>query len=629
MKDNLNVKILVGYHKPATLIKNEIFEPIHLGRALATESSKDGEMSQEDYQWMLDNMIGDDTGENISNQNRYLNEMTALFWAWKNYDKLGNPDYLGFCHYRRVLDFNNYSKDYPIDPSLGIPFVNSLNQHSPLFNVDDIYSTLKRNDCIISANHSVNPVSHFENAGYLNIEDYKKAMSILDEYCPQYSKYAKMYNGGEKSYFCNIFILPKDVFFEYAEFMFEILFKLNDLIDKSDYSIRQERMAAYISEWLTGIFFTYLNAKRNILELPMVYVKHTDVKPVIKKEHSNEVSIVMSSDCNYLPYLAVTIQSIIENSNPHNFYKIYVLNENVSQDDIAKIRCMQKENLLISFVDIKPYLIDFATNLWFEYRHFTKAVYYRFFIPKIFAEFEKIIYCDCDAVFLDDVAKLYDINLENNLIAAVQDVEIKKQLFTKCNLDYYQNVISLKKPDNYFNSGLLIFNIVECNKSNFTDKCLETLKLIKRPYHPDQDILNVICENCVRFLDFSWNVENHVQLENSNLQDLLPKNIYYAYRKSLENPKFLHFTSSLKPWQDPSSLNAHLFWKYARKTSFYEEIIYKNQKSSSNVVFLPQKKFYKNFLQRIFSMKTLEVNNKTFKVVTILGIKIKFKRRKK
>ena len=85
-KDNKNlttVKILISYHKPAVLLKDEVLTPIHVGRALATESSKDGSMSEEDYKWMLDNMIGDDTGDNISHLNRTLNKLTSMYWAWK------------------------------------------------------------------------------------------------------------------------------------------------------------------------------------------------------------------------------------------------------------------------------------------------------------------------------------------------------------------------------------------------------------------------------------------------------------------------------------------------------------------------------------------------------------------
>ncbi|EOH7902799.1 DUF4422 domain-containing protein, partial [Campylobacter coli] len=103
---NPSIKILIGYHKPAVLFKDEILTPIHLGRALATQASKDGEMSKEDFEWMCENMIGDDTGDNISYLNRYFAEFSGLYWAWKNYSRLSNPDYIGFMHYRRHFIFD-------------------------------------------------------------------------------------------------------------------------------------------------------------------------------------------------------------------------------------------------------------------------------------------------------------------------------------------------------------------------------------------------------------------------------------------------------------------------------------------------------------------------------------------
>ncbi|EHZ1706466.1 DUF4422 domain-containing protein, partial [Campylobacter coli] len=159
--ENINpkVKILVGYHKPATLIKNEIFTPIHLGRDLATQASKDGEMSQEDFDWMCENMIGDNTGENISYLNRYFCELTGIYWAWKNYDKLGNPDYIGFAHYRRLL-FNN--KEYSTNKNMQFPFAN-------LCYVED---NISFDDSILKGLQVLAPFSeNVKDRGYKNLKD--------------------------------------------------------------------------------------------------------------------------------------------------------------------------------------------------------------------------------------------------------------------------------------------------------------------------------------------------------------------------------------------------------------------------------------------------------------------------
>ena len=104
VKDDKKIKILVCYHKKAKLFKDNVYVPIHGGRALAKENYQNGKIPSEEFQWMESNLAGDDTGDNISKLNSTINEMSVLYWAWKNYDKLGYPDYIGLYHYRRKLD---------------------------------------------------------------------------------------------------------------------------------------------------------------------------------------------------------------------------------------------------------------------------------------------------------------------------------------------------------------------------------------------------------------------------------------------------------------------------------------------------------------------------------------------
>ena len=84
----------------------------------------------------------DDSGDNISKHNHALNEMTSIYWFWKNYDwrSLG---YVGFNHYRRLFnpkDFADY-KDYDLIVMNPYDFKSNIEQqyknvhHSNDFNI--------------------------------------------------------------------------------------------------------------------------------------------------------------------------------------------------------------------------------------------------------------------------------------------------------------------------------------------------------------------------------------------------------------------------------------------------------------------------------------------------------------
>lgn len=82
MSSNPNIKIPVCYSFETTYLdefQKDIYVPIGCGGYTS------------DKMKFLDN-----TGEdNISKYNVYLNEMTMIYWLGKNYDKLGNPDFIG------------------------------------------------------------------------------------------------------------------------------------------------------------------------------------------------------------------------------------------------------------------------------------------------------------------------------------------------------------------------------------------------------------------------------------------------------------------------------------------------------------------------------------------------------
>ena len=239
MNKKNKLKILIAYHKPSFLLKNKIYIPIHVGRTIATQKSKDGILTKKDYKWLMKNLVGDNTGENISHKNREWCELTAIYWAWKNYNKLGNPEYIGLMHYRRFFDFKNCKNNKDIENFVGN------------------YDILIRIRTILN-DYYVNNYIQYERSPHQHIEDLDKATDIVKRLYPEYSNAIETYMKQDYAFFCNMFVMKKDIFFEYCKFIFSVLEQFEKEVDISGYNVQEKRVFGYLGERLTGIFYTHL-----------------------------------------------------------------------------------------------------------------------------------------------------------------------------------------------------------------------------------------------------------------------------------------------------------------------------------------------------------------------------------
>ena len=584
MSTNPSVKILVGYHKKDKLLKDEILVPIHLGRALATEASKDGEMSQEDYQWMLENMIGDDTGENISHLNRIFNEMTGIYWAWKNYDKLGNPDYIGFMHYRRLFIFDMSILEQQVDNGNGCykvrrwndvnidSYKNSISSILKKDTVCDIMIPQARKQDISVKTQFLESHPHLENN--LNI-----LLKILDEN-KQYKDISQKYFEGKEQYCYNMFIMKREEFFHYSDFIFNILFNLYHQVTKlpefDKYNVNDLRSVAFLSERLSGIYFKSQihKYKNDYKELPIAFIESTQ-ETVMPYYSENNIPIVMTTDENFVPYVAVTIQSIVKNSSSKNNYDIVVLHDGIYE--ISKKRLLEviqaKNNFIIRYIDIRPYIENYTLKS--RLRHISKATFYRYVIPDVMPQYKKAVYLDTDTVVLKDIASLYNQNIEGFYFGACHDVIIMQNIeLGKNKLDYFENIVNIKNPyDYYFQAGVLLFNIELMRQDNIVKSMLETAQEGIYIYS-GQDPMNKVCWKKTKFISYEWNFTNFI-VEEGSIQKI-PNKYYEMYIQTSSSPAIIHYASHIKPWNTPNSYKASEWWKYAKETQYYEEIIYKN-----------------------------------------------------
>ena len=185
---------------------------------------------------------------------------------------------------------------------------------------------------------------------------------------------------------------------------------------------------------------------------------------------------------------------------------------------------------------------------------------------------------------LDDVSKLYDIELGDNYLAAVQDVD-SAGCYNGVDSErkkYHAEYMKMKNPYDYFNSGVLVMNLVEFRR-NFTAEHILELAASKKWLFPDQDVLNILCEGKVHYLDMSWNVMMNWKNDTScriETAKRAPYWLYLKYLKSRKEPKIVHYAGFQKPWDTPDCDYAEYFWKYAKETSVYEKLITKEKEKT-------------------------------------------------
>lgn len=205
----MSVTIFTMTHKKFPDPRDPIYVPLHVGRAQGA-----------DYGY-----AGDDTGDNISAKNCYYGELTGVYWVWKN---VRTTDYVGICHYRRYF----------------------CTEEGRIFNANDYLSILKDYDMITSKKLKLN-YSYFDGyASDYNIFDLVTTGEVIRQMYPEYYDTFERLVHGNGTYFGNMMVSSKELYDEYAAWLFSIFHEVEKKIDPSGYDDYHKRVFGFISEFL-------------------------------------------------------------------------------------------------------------------------------------------------------------------------------------------------------------------------------------------------------------------------------------------------------------------------------------------------------------------------------------------
>jgi len=238
--------------------------------------------------------------------------------------------------------------------------------------------------------------------------------------------------------------------------------------------------------------------------------------------------IVTASSDDYAKYLGVMLNSLLENVQKKPDINIFIIDGNISGNNKLKLKgVVERFNLQAEFLTIDDSIFNSFVHRKISY--ISKETYYRILIPDLLSkDITKAIYFDCDLIVKEDISKLWNKNIDDYFLAAVDEGISKRR----------RRRLSLPANSGYFNAGVLLINLQKWREHNISTKVIQYMKNNPEKIKiMDQDALNAILHDKWLKLDPKWNYTTEIRRSIS-----------------IDYPAIIHFTGKNKPWNSEHEL---------------------------------------------------------------------------
>ncbi len=510
----MDIKIFVCCHKKFNVLENPYLYPIQVG-AYFNKSIK--------------GFINDFAGggvENISCKNKRYCELTAQYFVWKNVD----ADYYGFFHYRRYLSFSD--KEYKTKITCEVVAKNLDDDFAQKFGYANLAKVVKDYDILLPQPSFApfNIHSHYKLSCMQDIRDLDFCIDYIKKNYPDMTKAAKKYLRQHRGYFCNMFIMKKEIFHSYCKWLFEILDAHEKFNDHENSDVQTYRVSGYLSERLLGIYITYLKQikKYRIKELQTIKIENAEIIQPLKKECENV--IVLPIDEKSHLKASVLLQSIVENVKQKT--QVILAYKGVSNTIINALKKQAGEKTIINTLPL--------TNSINSYHEFIMS------LPKLLANFEKVIVLKPYAIALNDVTCTL-----TKTIAGSRDVDY----------EIYAKKYPKKAMVNYICDARLEIDLKKLEKLSKDVKSYQELLLAL----PQEEIQILNQNNLLKF--------DSLGLKIKEVNAYCAHGLFEEFIKARKEPQLISFEGKVGPLKDMTCEYGAEYYKFARKSPFYELIL--------------------------------------------------------
>ena len=256
-----------------------------------------------------------------------------------------------------------------------------------------------------------------------------------------------------------------------------------------------------------------------------------------------EINVSFICDDGYALCTGVAISSLKEKRNPQRQYNVYLISNGVSKENKSLFSEFDEKGFSIRIIEVSGLIdVENAFEMQEFAMHVTQTSLYKFCIPNLLNDIDKVLYLDGDILIFDTLEELYDLDITNYYAAACKDL----------GAEYYPDHFNKRLGINhsfYFNTGVMLLNLKRMRLEGVAEK-LWHYKMNGINHYMDQDAFNVVFHEEVLLFSFLYNMALSSWRGNTNEQlsrfyGIESPNVEYFYN----NARILHLSSPEKPWR--------------------------------------------------------------------------------
>lgn len=256
------------------------------------------------------------------------------------------------------------------------------------------------------------------------------------------------------------------------------------------------------------------------------------------------MKVMYTCDNNYVWLMGISTISLFENNKGIEELKVYLLGENISDENKEELKKIGEEYgrevevIDVPKLNIPPSLVSARWPLSAFTRLFSGVI-----LPP---DVDRILYLDCDTIITGDISELDKVQFNGNIAMGVKD----------CISGTYKKNVGLDTDSPYINAGVILFDMDALRKVNINAEIENYMqKYEKLINYADQDILNGMFKGKIGELNPKYDVMTidavHTYEEIQQLRR--PTNFYgkEELQKAVKAPAIIHYTTNMlviRPW---------------------------------------------------------------------------------